>query len=506
MSKIWRPTGGHILDIDPQEVADQFLSLAQNVNTRKGFPSRIGGRRIAYPVSGGGAPTDALHLLNLNLNTFNWWMLFGPSDIFAVEGPNSHDISIAGQDTVGNIFEWSSTLLNGIPVFTNGKDDLSYWTGEGAVPAASVPDWPADTVCKFVVAFKFHLFAFNIDGPSGVFDNKLIWSNAAEPGALPDSWTPAADNEAGSSLIADTPGRIICGVPLNTQLMAYKPESIYAIEYVGRPDVYSVRPLIRSQGALGPHCVKELGTRHIVVGTDDIVLTDGINVQSIAENRIKNYLSNSIDETNAQNAFVMRDANKKETWVCVPESGSLFATVAHIWDERRDTWTTRDLEQVRYGTSGYVIDGTTDATWDADSEIWDSDISAWNQGTTGAVAHLVLSQENVLYVEDTVDLVSITGIIAKYDLVLGDDDEQNYLVQRVWISGTGLGYSAVEFRLGKRQSTDESITWSDFRPREVDGAAYEICGRYISIEIRAVGTLPWTVNRFEIEARPNGRF
>jgi hypothetical protein len=59
MKLVIRPTGGHILDVDPSELSMEHLSYAHNVHFRKNFPSRINGRRIAYPVSGGGLPNDA---------------------------------------------------------------------------------------------------------------------------------------------------------------------------------------------------------------------------------------------------------------------------------------------------------------------------------------------------------------------------------------------------------------------------------------------------------------
>lgn len=477
------------------------------MNTRKGFPSRVNGRRICYPVTAGHAPTDPLHLLNLQLNAFNWWMVFGPTNIFGVEGTNSFDISLAGQIAVVNPREWSTTLLNGIPVFTNGKNELMFWDGNGANDALIVPGWPATTVCKFVVAFKFHLFALNIDGPSGQFDNLLMWSDAADPGALPLLWTPAAGNEAGSAIVADTPGPIITGAPLAQALMIYKGASSYAVEYAGQPpdNIFTVRCTNRSLGTLGPNCVRELGTKHLVVGNDDVVLTDSISTQSIADNRIKLFLANSIDETNGANAYVVRDLNRRETWVCVPESGNQFANIAHVWDESRDTWTTRDLQQARYGTVGYVTDTSVNNTWNADGNAWDSDASAWNEGSTGAVTHVVTGESSVMYVEDTVDAVSLTAFITKEDLPF-DDDSAVKLTDRVTIRGSGTGFGNLEFRLGARDSTDQPITWGVYVALMPEGTPYEVSGRYISISIRATGTLVWTIDRIQIEARLNGAF
>lgn len=503
MRKTLRPSGGHILDIDSLEIADQFLSIARNVNTRKGFPSRIGGRRVAYPVTAGHAPNDPYHLLNLNLNTFNWWMHFGVSTIYGVESNNSFNISLPGQAAIADPSEWSSTLLNGIPVFTNGRNELLYWDGDGAHVVAVVPGWPATTTCKAVVAFKFHLFAMNIDGPSGIFDNVIMWSDAADPGTLPASWTPGAGNEAGSAFLADTPGRAITGLPLGPQLLIYKPQSLYAIEYVGQPpdNIFAVRPVVRSIGTLGPHTVVEWGTQHLTVGNDDVILTDGINIRSIADNRVKKAIANNIDETYAANAFIIRDLNQRETWVCIPEEGSQFANIAHIWDESRNTWVTRDLVTTRHGTTGYVTDTTVSDIWDGDAGTWDSDLSIWNSGTVGKIAHVVLAEPNTIYVEDTDDATAVTALIGKYDIVF-DDETQSKLTQRVWIEGSGVNLANVEFRLGSRKSTEDPIVWGAFTARQPRGTPYEVSGNLISIEVQFDDLC--TIDRISIQARYNG--
>lgn len=512
MLKVLRPMGGHILDIDSSEIGEQFLSLANNVHTRKGFPSRKPGRRIAYPVSAGHLPNDPLHLLNLQLNTFNWWMSFGTNNIWAVESTNFYDISMAGMQSVINPYEWTATLLNGIPVFTNGKDVLLYWNGSGGTDALPIPGFPAATAVKSVVAFRFHLFGLDVDGPGGHFDNQVIHSDAAAPGTLPASWTPAPSNEAGNFILADTPGRCICGVPLGPRLMIYKPQSVYPVEYTGQqPDkIFTVREANRSLGALGPHAVMDLGNQHIVLGNDDVCLFDGINFKSIAENRVKLSIANTIDATYAQNSFIIRDLNKHETWICIPESGAQYATLAHIWDERRDTWTTRSLTNVRHGTVGYVTDTTVSNVWDSQAMAWDTQNAvAWNANTVGTITRVVVGELNTMYLEDSSDAISVTAIITKNDLAF-DDDTQYKLIQNVWLRGTGLGFASIEFRLGARDAIDDStpITWQAWQPMRSDGQLTipEISGRYISIEIRATSTTLWTIDRIIFGWKYNGSY
>lgn len=506
MKQIIRPIGGHILDIEPLELSDQVLSLAQNVNMRRGFPSRIRGRKSIYTAF----PTIPYHLLNCDLNDFNWWLFFGASNIFAVETSNSYDISIASQTAITDPYEWSSTLLNGIPCFSNGKNIPHYWTGDSADNALALPGWPASTLCKYIVAFRFHLFALNIDSPTGVFDNLIMWSDATEPGAVPQSWTPAPDNEAGSAFLADSPGRCIAGAPLGTQLMIYKPTSFHAVEYAGQqPDnIFVVRPVVRSTGLISPHALKTIGTQQAVVGNEDVVLTDGINIRSIADNRIKQTLKNSIDETNSKNVFTIYDDHARELWICAPEPGSQFATVAHIWDERRDNWVSRDLSAVKYGTIGYVTDTAVSQVWDDDSQPWNEDLSVWNETETSGTQKVVLAENTAIYAEDMAESNLVDATIQRLDLVFGDA-EQVKVTNRVYIEGKGTGLSGLFIRLGSRNSTDDNtgIQWGPFVQRSAGGNPYEVTGKFISVEVsNNTSAEPWTVTRITIEAEYDGAF
>lgn len=505
MKSILRPVGGHILDIESSELSPQILSLARNVHMRNGFPSRIRGRRSAYapPV-----PNDPYHLLNVALGGFNWWMLFGTNTIYALETSNEFNISIASQQTISNPYEWSSTLLNGIPCFTNGKDVPLYWDGNGANDAVALPGWPASTSCKFIVAFRFHLFALNIDGPGGVFDNLIMWSEATEPGAVPQTWTPAASNEAGSAFLADTQGRCVAGAPLGTQLMVYKTSSFHAIEYAGQqPDnIFIVRPVVRSTGLISPHALKTIGTTQAVVGNDDVVLNDGLNVTSIADNRIKQALKNSIDETNSQNVFTVYDNHAKELWVCIPESGSQFATVAHIWDQSRDNWVSRDLTNAKYGTVGFVNDTAVSQTWDSDSDTWDTDLSIWNETQGVGIQKVVIAESSAVFVEDLPESTLYNCILQRFDLTF-DDEQQFKVTNRVHVEGSGPGLDGLFIRLGSRNSTDDAVTWGAYVQRQAGGQPYEVTGKYISVEVsNNTSASAWTVTRITIEAEYDGTF
>src|SRR5688572_12673659 len=121
------------------------------------------------------------------------------------------------------------------------------------------------------------------------------------------------------------------------------------------------------------------------------------------------------------------------------------------------------LTYVRHCTTGFASDTTVSNVWDSQAQTWDSDISAWHAGSTGSITRVVIAEEDTLYVGDTADSISVTALIGKYDLAF-EDDAQSKLINSVWIRGTGLGFANIEFRLGSRGDTDDSIVWQAWQP------------------------------------------
>ena len=500
MLKTISPSNGHSFDVDPAELADTFLTLAQNVHTRKRYPSRIGGRRTAYTSS----TAAAIHLLSFNLAGFDWWLkVFTGGVVKAMETANEYVITPVSFGSNLNPVEISSCLLNGIPCLTNNVSAPWYWDGNSAHLLLALPNWPASTVCAAMAAFRFHLFALNIAAAAGASSNMVKWSDAAGVNTVPATWVPAAGNEAGSVILADTPGACITALGLSQQLAVYKQQSIFALEYVGQPNIFSQRTVVRSAGALGSHCVQEITAggqlAHLVLGLDDVFIYDGTAATSIATDAIKIYLANSVDDTNGGNSYIVRLPQRRETWICVPEKGNQFANIAHIWDEARNTWVTRDLNQTRYSAVGIVTDVTASDIWDADAAAWDTDSAAWDEAAKRP--RMLTSEAANYFVEDTSDAVVLTSRLQKLDMAF-DDDTQIKMARRVWLRGTG-DLASMQLRMGFRNSPDAAITWNNFVPVASpvgEGTAYEVVGRYISIEITHLGSLPWTIDRIVIDA------
>lgn len=336
-----RPTKGIASDTPPAELGEDHYSTGSNVLFRSGFAQRILGSRPVY----GTLPVDpVLHILNARQDTTNFWLFFGADEVHALETSNSDDVTPSGGLTaVTQPWQYSSTLLSGVPVFTNGFEKPQYWAGNVVTPFTDLPDWPNSTICKSIVAFRNFLVALDIDGPSGHFESQVKWSHAAEPGTVPASWTPAADNLAGDAILADTPGPAYMGLPLRGSLLLYKRSGTYAMDFVGGNDVFSIRTLFTSSGALTRHAACDVNGQHFVVTDGDMILTDGTNRRSVGQARMREYLFNQLDQDNYENLFTIYHRAKGEVWTCFPESGSQYCTQALVYDVANDAFGIREL-------------------------------------------------------------------------------------------------------------------------------------------------------------------
>lgn len=496
-----KPVRGVVYDTPAHEVGPEFYTSCRNVHFRNGFAERVMGSRSVY----GTLPTAALRVLNARIDTSNFWLVMGEDEVHALEGSSTYDLTpTGGLTTAANPWEWSGGLLNGVPVLNNSKDAPMYWDGSPSSELAPLTDWPAGTVCRQVVPFRYHLVALDIDGPGGRFEGLVKWSDAAEPGTIPSSWTPSASNEAGDAELADQPGPILTAVPLRDSLLIYKRNAVYSMDYVGGVEVFAFRTLFTSMGALAPRAVCEADGKHFVVTERDIVQTDGTTVTSLAAGRMREYLFNQLDQTHYRNLFVVFYRARNEVWVCFPETGNELCTKALVYNTATDSFGERSLPGVTHATIGIVSDTTPSDVWDADSEAWDLDFSVWNAVSFSlASPGLVTAGGTVMTLQDTTDSTAVEASVGKYDLTM-DAPERIKFVRRVHLLTQNPGGLLV--RVGARMSPTEAIRWS---PEVTLPDGSQIIntfaqGRYISVEVRSTGTEPWVITGINLEVELRG--
>jgi len=499
-----RPTRGVMYDTPTHRVPPDFWTRGQNFHTRKGFAERVAGSRAAY----GTLPVSVLHALNVRYSS-NAWLVWGANEVHAEITSNTHDLSnTLSLSSVSDPHEISSTILNGIPVFTNGLDDPHYWDLNTANDFAPLTGWPASTTCKAIVAFKFHLFALDMTESGTNFEGKMRWSDAASPGAIPSTWTAAAGNQAGDAIIDDIQGPILNAFPLRGQLMVCKRSSMYAVDYIGGNEVFSISPpLFSDMGLLTRHGGCTIPGGLFMVTGGDVVITDGTARRSVANGRVRDALFDSLSTDNYENLFCVYHRRKHEVWICYPETGNDNCSRALVYDLQNDSFGEVDLAQVTCGAVGLVNDESPSNIYDDQSYTFDSS-SRKIDATNFSLANedLVLGYGTTLEQQDTSDSVSADASVGKYDMDLGDPTRIKS-VKRVHFQ-FAPGYGTVYVRVGTRMSPQDPISWGNevtlTEPEE--SVAVMAVGKYISVEVRSDGSDIWQLTGFDVEHDLQGYF
>jgi len=502
-----RPTRGFISDVPAHEVGPDFFTLMDNVIVRGGFTQRIPGSRSVYGTAlATAAPGQLMHALNVENSGTNYWLLFEEDGTaWYIEGANATQCDNALLQTVNNPVDFSSSVLNGVPIINNGADEPVFWAGPGNL--ATLTDWTATESCGFITCFLYHIFALDISGPGGDFNNLVKWSDAAEPGTIPDSWTPAAGNEAGDVELADSPGGLICAYPMRDSLMIYKRSATYQAVYVGGNNVYNFRKVQSTSGALTRRSVCDVNGMHLVVSDGDIVLTDGSSRRSLGEARVKDWFFNQLDQSNYPNTFCAYNRAEHEVIIGFPASGSEFCNTALVYNVELDSFGVRDLPNLTHAPVGFVNDQAESNTWADRTEFWADAVGAWASSTLAAARDsMVFIHTDEMDQQDVDDAETVSATLAKYSMDFGDSARVKFL-RRIHLQAAAQ-YGSLTFRAGGQMSPNDTITWSSAvtvtDPEQVVNLFAQ--GRYISIEVTSNGSDVWKITGLDLELEMRGYF
>ena len=503
----YRPTRGLTFDTPPAEVGPDYFTEATNINFRNGFAQRIGGSREAYTQN---TVDPVFHLLNVRapggVTGSNFWLAFGLDEIQALETSNIDDVTGSALTPVTSPWEWITTLINNFPVCTNGLDVPRYWGGDVGTPFADLPLWPAGTTCKAIFAFKFHLIALDIDGPSGHFESQIMWSSAAPVGTVPATWVAAASNEAGDTIAADTPGPCMCGVTLLDTALIFKRSSTYAMQYVGQPDIFSIRLVDGTRGALTRHAAVDIGGRIFVVSDGDVMLTDGVSWQSVAQGRVKDYLFSQLDQASYENLFVVYHRSKNEVWIVFPTTGHTYCDQVLIYNVATDAWGVRSVTEMTAAAVGTVNDTSPDESWDADPETWDVDGSYWNSANFSLAVEQLMTAANsdVLTLQDDETATAVASAIIRNDMSMGEPERFKF-VRRVHVR-TSSNPGTLYVKVGHRNAPTDAITWGTEQTLTPPASYVNVrtLGKFISVQVRSSGTTAWVLTALDLEFEYRG--
>ena len=370
---------------------------------------------------------------------------------------------------------WSVTLLNGLLVATNGYDTAQMWPLSSGVPSTATPlrelrNWPSATsYCKSIAAFRTFLVGLNWQIGGTEYPNLVKWSTEAAALSPPNSWEESdATLDAGEYQLTDTPGKIIDGLPYGDSFLIYKEDSIYIMNFVGTPYIFSFKLLSPTIGLLSKNAVAEYEGGHFFVGNSDCYITNGQQVTPLLPNKLRREMFSDLNGDNYEKVFVAADYARNEMLACYPAGVSAIPNKALIWNWKDNTFSLRSIPDLYHINSG-IAAITTGTTWNDHTEEWDSGAGIWGTGNyDNVLKNMVFAKPdqkatisgataaNPVVITSTAhgladsDLVSISGVVGMTQI-----NAQTYYAKVT-------GYSTTTFALYSNSALSSTVDGSGY--------------------------------------------
>lgn len=495
-------------DVPASELAPGVWSDALNIEFDGVTFRRRNGIQSAYT-----APTVVPYFLLPYITASKRFMVqAGLGSVFVDDGTTRTNIT-GPVPTGARANRWTGGDYTGVLVLNNGVDTPMYWNGDTATYLAGLPAWPTGYKADTLRPFLNFLVAGGITKVGVKYPQLLMWSSPADPGSLPTAWTASDTNKAGDDPMTGK-GAIVDMLPYGNVNIIYCRQGRVAMRFIDGNDVFAFDPMPGTDGLLAPGCVVETPKGHVFLSSGDVLIHNGGEATSIAEDRIRNWLFSTIDPTNGPNTFLTVNPQKSEVWICFPQTGSTDCDRAAVWNWVSDTWSIYSLPKATYGASGLVAGNLSTSSWESDSASWDSDVSTWDQDEfSGNDAKLVLATSTPslgLANTGSTDFGSDVSQLLERTAIKPSDADDMLVLQRSRWPVTGTAGTTMTVYHGVHKRADDTPTYAT-SATHTQGTTDWINrmtkrGHYMAIKVTSTSAQPLVGRSLMLEYVPAGRW
>ena len=508
---------GLVLDLPAESLPPEALTIGENVDVVDGLVRRTRGYEQAYslnerplymiPNTAASAGFIGRNWLVATTRVTEKLLALVDDLIFDVTGLWAPIVSPGSQNQI------TGGVVNDKPVINNPGQEPYYWDQNTLNNAVALPGWDSLTTAQAVRPWASQLVAMDITDASGRIEERVLISDVAPPGDVPQSWTVATDNQAADRTVPEHPGALVDGAELGDIFILYKHSSAHVIQRIASQFLYSVKPLrFRTVGLMARNCVLEHRGAHIVLTEHDLVMHDGSQVRSLLQARVRRELFRLIDGPNAHATYLAQCHGRQEIWVCYVPVGSSADYPTRAFTVSMDNGAVghKDLPEAPHVATGqYAYTGPT--TWGAvTGRTWGSAGSTpWGYAGERVRDHVMIAdyQGEQLVVAGPGagnDGANIQASVGRHGLSFGSLNRKT--IDHVLVSVSGPKGSPMSVRFGVHDAPSEPVTWSDARPFTIgDGAQHYIDGdlslggRYLAWEISTDDVANWRLDRLQFE-------
>lgn len=520
---------GVLKDLPVAEVPPSGWTDVRNVRFFDGAVRKAEGYSKLLPTPG----VAPYSLFPAPFGDQQFWIFLGTTKARGYLAGTTADITPSSGDftgLVGNL--WNGGSFNGLPFVNNGVDLPHVWNPPSlATRLTPMPNFPTTVRAKVMRPFRHFILALHVT--KGGTENKRMvkWSHSASSG-FPSTWDETdATKDAGEVQLPIGDEELVDCLELGDFNIIYSQGQTWLQRFSGSRDIFAFFRVFGNVGLLSQDCAVVFRRHnsppmHFVVAQDDIVVHDGVRVQSVASSSIRRFFFNRLDQSKYRWTHVVPLYKSKEVWVLFPTGPSPHCDTALIWNYDTSTWSIRDVPGVARSKTALVNPiYSSPNSWDTDSDSWDSDSSPWSTVAQSMFSETILmaqpSGPNVFFLESGVfladgqivqsvlehDAMAVAG--AANDGAPAVDPYRVKMLVEVFPYFQAPAGTVFTFQFAGRMVKESPPSYGppiQFVVGSQEKVHAYVVGRYISIRITHNGAEEWALPRYDLEIRPMGAF
>lgn len=340
--------------------------------------------------------------------------------------------------------------------------------------------------------FGNHLIAIDVQDDTSEQNNIVWWSTDAGNDDVPATWDQTNTTERAGQTQIEGGGRMVDFFLLRDAGMIYKETAVWIMRQIGGNQVFRFDRLFSSRGMIARDCCAVLEDKHVVFGTDDIYIHDGVRYESILEESQRRTIFDNINRSAFRPAQVALNQGFSEVWIAYADGSNNTPNKLLAYNYKTGAVGERDVSGT-WMTNGVVaIAGLTAST---------------NQSYSDRV---VFGADGALLVTDSTFQLNGT-VMRSYVQRKGLDFEapdRVKLCTRLWPRVTTTSGS-IQVRVGSHSAPDGTVTWSGYKafdPTTDEELDFNVRGRFLAVEFFTSVDANWTLTGFSMDVEDVGEF
>ena len=457
-----------------------------------------------------------------------FWVYPGLAAVYATDGTTHSDITRAvGGAYGGNANDiWQGTHLGGIEVFNNGIDIPQAWINPAlGTPLVDLANWPATATARVLKSFKQYLVAMDYTVSGTHFPFLVKWSHVADPGTVPSSWDETDPTiDAVEYPLAESGGHILDGKILQDQMMIYKEDQTWGMSFIGGRFIFRFQKRFNT-GIASPRCVVEYRAKHYVATSEDVIVHDGFQQESLLDDRMRRWYAGQVDADAIRRQFMVLHEKENEIWMCIPRAGEEHPGIALIINVKDGTQTLRDLPNPTYITWAPLDPSAGSTVYDDQLTPFDQMIGVFGQRTTKpgtnrlVGAHRLGTPRFLMYEEGFGDEGNdFRGYVEKLSMPIAGVDQRGQpimdarsikQVNEIWPEISIQNGTTVDIFVGGQDTLNDPVTWEGpltFTVGVDDKVDCCTTGRYISLRFETTDMSQWKLDSYMLNIELLGQY